>query len=361
MYSRFGLVLMLNHSCNMRCDYCYVGRKFNRTMTPEIGMKAIDRAIASLEPGGKLELGFFGGEPLLEAGLILDFIAHAESRARAEGYELALSMTTNGTISDGLAWDVLKHPKLMPAISHDGLPEVHNRHRRFANGRDSSDKVLATISKLLASGKRFSVIMTVRPENVLQVPEGVVFLRDFGVARVHLTLDIWARWDAEDARNLEETITRCGPIWRDGLPKKSLNWFGEKAIRIAGIPVDKCARCLFGAGEIAVAPSGTLYPCERLIGEDTDDNPSRMEGHALDGGDFLGYEPVPERSSEACDKCAIRSACLTTCRCSNFVRTGNPARPDRLLCMFEQACFRETVKMLESMGAEFKVPETCEV
>ena len=66
-YDRFHLVLMTTHACNLRCDYCYTGRKFRRAMPLEIGLAAIRRAARSLCPGGTLELGFFGGEPLLEA------------------------------------------------------------------------------------------------------------------------------------------------------------------------------------------------------------------------------------------------------------------------------------------------------
>jgi sulfatase maturation enzyme AslB (radical SAM superfamily) len=66
-YDCFHLVLMVTHQCNLRCDYCYTGRKSARSMSRRVGRVAIDRANHSLAPGGTLELGFFGGEPLLEA------------------------------------------------------------------------------------------------------------------------------------------------------------------------------------------------------------------------------------------------------------------------------------------------------
>jgi sulfatase maturation enzyme AslB (radical SAM superfamily) len=57
MYSRFGLVLMVTHACNLKCEYCYTGVKIHRVMGESVGRKAIDRAIASLEAGATLELG----------------------------------------------------------------------------------------------------------------------------------------------------------------------------------------------------------------------------------------------------------------------------------------------------------------
>jgi sulfatase maturation enzyme AslB (radical SAM superfamily) len=61
---------MVNHACNLRCTYGYTGAKVQRPMPEAIGTMAIDRALGSLAPGGTLQLGFFGGEPLVEARLV---------------------------------------------------------------------------------------------------------------------------------------------------------------------------------------------------------------------------------------------------------------------------------------------------
>src|SRR5262249_21436433 len=117
MHSHFGLTLMVNHACNLRCTYCYTGEKIRRPMTLQTGQVAIDRAIRSILPHGVLELGFFGGEPLAEAELILKLIDHAKQQAGAYAVELDLSMTTNGTVDTPAAWSVMIHPDLRLAIS----------------------------------------------------------------------------------------------------------------------------------------------------------------------------------------------------------------------------------------------------
>src|SRR5438034_1908045 len=138
MYKQFGLVLMVNHACNLRCTYCYTGEKFSRRMHYSVGAKAIDRAVASIEPGGVLELGFFGGEPLIEAALILDLIDRARARTACRGVALRLNLTTNGTLTSSEAWDVMLDPEIDLAISHDGLPHVHDRHRLTVDGHSTS-------------------------------------------------------------------------------------------------------------------------------------------------------------------------------------------------------------------------------
>lgn len=96
--------------CNLRCSYCYAGAKSARVMPEALGRRAIDRAVASVAPGGRLERGFFGGEPLLESALVLRLLGHARERCRGLGLDLAPGLTTNGTLAMGDAWRLLTHP-----------------------------------------------------------------------------------------------------------------------------------------------------------------------------------------------------------------------------------------------------------
>jgi uncharacterized protein len=352
MYQRFSLVLMVNHACNLRCTYCYTGAKVQRPMPEAVGTTAIDRALASLAPGGTLQLGFFGGEPLVEAALVRRLIAHARRRAATAGGGVELSLTTNGTQTSDEAWSVMTDPDMDLAVSHDGRPEVHDRDRVFADGRGSSAAVIATIGHLVAMDHPFRVAMVVRPSNVEDVVNGIAFLRGAGVKCFDLSLDLWTRWSADDARRLEQSVAEVAEVWATALPVLAVNWLDDKAGRLAGVPVSESARCGFGAGEIAVAPSGRLYPCERLIGEDLDDNPMRLPGTALEGADFLAVRPAPVREDPACSACAMEAICSTTCRCSNYVRTGRVDRPDGLLCRLEQACVREVGRVLKGRHAQ---------
>ena len=38
------VVLFLDHACNLRCNYCYIGPKFQRRMPWEIARRGIDLA-----------------------------------------------------------------------------------------------------------------------------------------------------------------------------------------------------------------------------------------------------------------------------------------------------------------------------
>jgi uncharacterized protein len=203
--------------------------------------------------------------------------------------------------------------------------------------------------------------MVVRPDTVDSLVDGIRHLRALGVTRVDPSLDLWTHWTTDDARRLESAIAGCADLWADALPDLSVSWFDEKTALLGRVPTGESARCGFGAGEIAVAPSGNLYPCERLIGDDAPDNPMRLHGHALAGDHFLMTRPAPGRSDEACDVCAMQSMCNTTCRCSNYVRTGHVDQPDGLLCLFNQVCLSETARVLRRRLSTARVREVIHV
>ena len=350
-FPAFGLTLMVNHACNLRCTYCYTGAKFNSAMPCETGEIAIDRALRSLMSGGQLGLGFFGGEPLIEATRILGLMEHARTQARGSGKRVKFHVTTNGTIIGPEAWQVMTAADLELAVSCDGSPKTHDRHRRDTHGDGSSALVATTLRRLVAAGRAFTVVVVVRPDNLEEIPDGLVWLHTLGVRQIDLSLDLWTPWTAGDGLRLQTLIQRAAELWRGWLPDFGLNWFDAKAGTLAHLPAEEIpTRCGFGCGEIAVAPSGNLYPCERLIGEDRPDQPQRLPGHALEGRDFLVHAAGASALSRhaACTQCALVSACDTDCRCSNFIRTGNVNLPDGLLCQLNKAAALAVAKVLAS-------------
>jgi uncharacterized protein len=349
-FSRFSLVLVANHACNLRCTYCYTGKKFHRAMPLTIAQRAMERALASVEDGGMLELGFFGGEPLLEAESIFDWMNFSRQQARKANVALNFSLTTNGTIDTAAAWNVMLLPEVELSISCDGLPAIHDGNRCFKDGTGSFAAVKKCIERLLENGKEFRVVMVLRPGNLSALPAGVRSLFELGVRGIDFSLDLWTRWSNRDVAELELAVARCAKVWRSFLPQLSINWFDEKTALLAKAHcLQDTARCGFGVGEIAVAPSGNLYPCERLIGDDAEANPMRLPGHIFEGEDFLNFTSAVQPSTDACLICPLQTICSTSCRCSNYVRTGDPAKPDGLLCRVDQFCVREVTRNLQPM------------
>src|SRR6185436_4461170 len=113
----------------------------------------------------------------------------------------------------------------------------------------TSDAVLATMRRLIDSGRTFRVVMVVRPDTLDDLPAGIEFLRRVGVRQIEPSLDLWTKWTSDDVTRLEHVIARCADLWRDGLPLFGIGWFDEKVAAAGALPREATARCGFGAGE----------------------------------------------------------------------------------------------------------------
>ena len=82
--------LLLTHDCNLGCTYCYEGEKFRKQMSVEVRERALDLAFA--DDATRVQVSFFGGEPLLEWAELVAATAAARARALASGKQLVLRL-----------------------------------------------------------------------------------------------------------------------------------------------------------------------------------------------------------------------------------------------------------------------------
>ena len=82
--------LCLTHACNLRCAYCYAGAKDDWRMSWQVAQRAVDFGLEHTLSRARLldrpptaQLGFFGGEPLLE----WEMLQRATDYATAEAHK----------------------------------------------------------------------------------------------------------------------------------------------------------------------------------------------------------------------------------------------------------------------------------
>ncbi len=240
----------------------------------------------------------------------------------------------------------LREDEVDVTLSIDGLPEVHDAERRFAGGRGSFEAARAAFEQLAALGRPPRVLSVVRPRNVARLVEGTRFLAALGATVFRPSLDFHAHWTLEDVKRLEEAVAGLGELYAER--QLSIGWLDTKVALLVGALAAPIA-CGFGRGEIAVAPSGRLYPCERLV---QDDRSERFAiGHVDEGdGAFARHPARRAEGDSACGGCAARPFCSSACACANLARTGFGDRPDGLVCALEQACLRAAGRVLESVA-----------
>ncbi len=140
------ITLQVTQQCNLRCEYCaYSGNYLNRShmnarMTFEAARKSIDFIIKRSRNVESINIGFYGGEPLLEFDLMKKCINYAKEEA--EGKNVTFSFTTNGTLFTKEILDFLNANDVVITISLDGPKEIHDKSRKFAvSGCGTFEKV----------------------------------------------------------------------------------------------------------------------------------------------------------------------------------------------------------------------------
>jgi uncharacterized protein len=336
------LTLNLTHACNMGCSYCNAGAKSSRSMHFETGREGIRLALDEAR-GDDLEVAFFGGEPLLEFERLIELADEALQQAGSRGVGCRFSVTTNGTLLDAARADALAARGFHLGLSVDGAQAAQDATRTFAGGRSTAAAVERALDVALARFQKLTAIAVIDPRNVVHLEQSVAHLVERGVPRITLNpswLSGWTDADRETWASAYEAIAR---LWADrhrqGQPFV-LSTIDPKIWRRLTEQTD-CGGCGFGRSELAVAPSGRLYPCGRIVGEDPDDarDPRRLHclGDVRQGLDRQAQACLPRvhDTPPECQACAYRSRCASHCGCSNAEATGDPAQPSGLLCWHE--------------------------
>lgn len=349
------LTLSLTHRCCFACSYCYAGTSRPTAMSRETAELAVDGALEAAE--GKLDLGFFGGEPLLAWDLLRQTTEYAVRQAERRAVRLRTTVTTNASCltSERMAW--LQSAAFHVGVSLDGNRAMHDECRRYADGRSSFDDCLRGARIALAAEPSTEVIAVASPRNVCHLAAGVHFLATtVGFQHITVSPDYYATWSEEHLATWRAAMKQTADIYlqhyRGGTPFH-LSYLDNKIISRLKGSLGQADICHFGAGEYAVAPSGRVYPCERLIGDDSG------EGWVL-GDVHDGWVPsAPNDSPSAhrctnpeCASCTIEPVCQRHCGCVNYALTGHADRTDGVVCFHERTTAALADRVADTLFAE---------
>jgi len=309
-------------------------------MLPHTAQKIVDYIFLKTPADEKIEFGFFGGEPLLELELIKTIINIIRGNELYTPERVNLTVTTNGTILDTPIIDFLTETNVLLCISCDGPPEIQNRHRRFKSGKDSAALVEQNLGRALSYFPSVPVNAVYSPETLEALPEVVDYLVSLGVERIFLNPDISARWTKKEADILPTVFSTVGSMY--------LNYHLQKKPKYISLIDSKIAiilkggyqlmdKCRMGDGELAFAPSGNAYPCERLIGSDTE-NTHRLGNiyEVMELGKRCHHIPTDALNTE-CLACDLSGYCMNWCGCTNFAMAGRYDAASPFLCASEKA------------------------
>ncbi len=342
--------ICITHRCNLRCDYCYVG-KTDATMDLGTAGAVVDWIFAHARKGESIDVGLFGGEPLLAFDLVRAVTNLVENHAQFDQERVTLTLVSNGTIFSSAIASFLREHDITYCLSFDGPPDVHDRFRRFANGRGSADLVETNAHAALAAFGCVPVNAVYRPETFRRLPETVAYLAGLGFRQIYLSPDFSARWTQTDAESLAAIYGEVADLYIDAHLRGEplfVSLIDSKITVLLRGGYRPEERCQMGKAEFAFTPLGQIYPCERLIGCGTTD------AHRI-GNVTSGAEPAALATGlkqPECADCSLGDYCMNWCGCSNFFATGDYGRTGPLICASERAAIASAARAFQAVESK---------
>ncbi len=372
------LILNLTERCNLRCKYCsYSGLYFyerthsKKSMNLGVAKKAIDFFWRHSEDTDKVNISFYGGEPLRCFQLIQNCVRYAQELGA--GSQIDFHLDTNGTLLTEETIQFLIENQFSLQISLDGPKEIHDRYRVFKNNKGSFDRIVHNLEKIEMIDreyytKKIGFAVTLAPPYDLFCIDGFFAT---GFFRSHLVFANFVYpFDTVFFQRYE--VEPYSPSLKQALNELRLRYMSS---RISGQEPTVIQKALFDKPLITIhtrsseplgnsGPSnGICVPGERRLFVDTDGRfyPCERMGNAFCIGDVhtgLKVSAITklidqyiDLSTQDCTKCWALRLCKL---CFALARRENELDPERK----KQNCVAERKKLHEALVTYATIMET---
>ena len=160
-----NITLGITEQCNFRCSYCSysgnykIGRIHNRKcMNFTTARKAIDYLITLIINKKRnlkyntINIGFYGGEALLEFKLVQKIMAYAKTKFQEKSlkdkFVLEFQLNTNGYLLKDRILDSLVEWNVKLSLSLDGPASEHDKFRLAASGNKTWEYIIDNLEQI---------------------------------------------------------------------------------------------------------------------------------------------------------------------------------------------------------------------
>lgn len=334
----YELSLEVTKKCNLSCSYCYVDKRVCNTIDMEVARKALDLAIheALKQNDKRLHIYFIGGEPLIAFDIIKSCIEYVERKHEYTILNVSYGTTTNGTLLNEDIIDYLIEKNFNLKISIDGEKDVHDRNRKFANGKGSYEQVISKMPLI----KRFEkergipvhVANVVTSNTKTDLLSSVIHLKDLGFTYVETGLNLDADWGKNNTTEFLEQLNRAFRFYIDSRNNRE-QWYWKyyEGYLEAFVSDSIFYPCKAGLCSIFINNEGQAFPCAET-------DMSLNIGNVYDGLDVDKIRKIVSISAtqnNECLKCnEYKNFRCRACSCMivNYLYTKNLFIPPKVKC-----------------------------
>ena len=306
----------------------------------ETAAKSIELLLREGKARDRINIVFFGGEPLTNLPLIKQVVEYTEQRCEEEKKTVDFSVTTNATLLKESTIDYLNAHKFGISISIDGPAASHDRHRRTVGGFGTYATVAEKVRLLLDryTSKPVGARVTLTSGNIDVIDIHRHLIEEIGFAEVGFApvtshdIDLF-NLNAGELVDLFDNMKILGEQYRDAALQDVNIGFSNMHQLMTDLMegTSKSLPCGAGVGLLAVDNKGELNLCYRFTGSELPTFGDVTQGINKDTlGTFL--EAAAERSGTVCETCRIRNICSGGCYHESYAKYTDPLSPTFEYC-----------------------------
>ena len=318
---RRGCTLVITHSCNLNCVYCYEKYKDEHYMPLELAKEIITKEFEFVKNSpdfDEIEFDFMGGEPFVKFDLMKEIMEWTWSQKWEVPY--IFFTTTNGTlITDEIKQWLVKHKeRFVVGISYDGTEESQDMNRTNCASKVDLDFFLKTYPEQGAK-------MTISPDSLKNLASGVIYLIEKGAKNFSANCGYGQVWSEEDKKEFRKQLMILADYYLEHPNVETIPMFAR---RIGLLTIERDPKqkwCGTGIQMITYDVDGKTYPCHLftplVLG-------TQKAAELQKKMDFSSKEV---NTDPFCADCSLLNIC-PTCYGFNYRDTGNIATREKTMC-----------------------------
>jgi len=336
----------VTNQCNLRCPYCYIHKTLDK-MALETGRQSIDAVIRSavVHKFQRVKLKYAGGEATLDFPLVAAFQSYAEEQAAQHQLHLESVVLSNGVVITDQMIDFLQRHRMNLMVSLDGVGEIHDSQRPFANGRGSFRQVEKSLDKLIQRQFLPDISITVSNRNLHSLADTVEYVleRDLPFS-LNFFRDNECSAGMTDLRyanqQLIEAMMSAFRVIEKHLPRRSLL---NAIVDRANLQQAHTRTCGVGQNYLVIDQYGGVAKCHMEI-EKPITTIQAEDPLFLINQDKIGIQNLYVEEKEGCRDCDWRYWCAGGCPLLTYRATGryDVKSPN---CNIYKAIFPEVLRL----------------
>lgn len=340
-YPNYIQITMLpNENCNFRCPYCFVYTHRGMVMedtTYESVLNYIKKTCENTDEKVYLTLVWFGGEPLLSTGKIIEFMKKLKELENEYGMITKASVITNGYLLSPKVFQEMVDSGIEGfQVTIDGRPEVHNKLRPLVDGSPTYDVIYRNIKEIssLPSDYKFAIRVNFLKDRLEEMEKFAdQLLNDFGKDsrfKIYFRPIYYFETSRDDISSILDKIcneTESIEI-QNKLEFKIMKSRGDTGERRIANPLPMPALSWCGTewyNAFMVGADGSIFFCDTMadkkhsMGKILHDGSLEIEK----GLEIWKKSIFEEESMKNCFDCILLPICLGGCR-RNRIEQGKP-------------------------------------